>query len=48
MKSNRKNYVLAYIPKPPSEARQKKIAKARGKALGTHIIGEILKDHKIT
>ena len=46
MNSNRKNYVLAYLPKPPSEAKRRKVAKARGKALGTHIIGKILKGHK--
>ena len=47
MDSNRKNYVLAYLPKPPSEAQQRKVAKAMAKAVGHDIIGKILKDVKL-
>jgi len=47
MDSNRKNYVLAYLPKPPSEAKQRKVAKAMAKAVGHDIIGKILKDVKL-
>ena len=46
MKSNRKNYVLAYLPKPPSPAKQKKLGKAVAKAVGHKIIGKVLKGHK--
>ena len=47
MDSNRKNYVLAYLPEPPSEAKQRKVAKAMAKAVGHDIIGKILKDVKL-
>lgn len=46
MNSNRKRWVLAYLPKPPSAAERKKTAKAMAKAVGHEIIGKVLKGHK--